>query len=45
MAEMLYETEALAQNTRRALINAGIAVSLIAYDPARRLYVFDVLSE
>lgn len=36
-----YRTEADAHRVRRAMIQQGKRVSLIAYDPSRGVYVFD----
>lgn len=43
MSECSYPTEEAARRARRTLISQGAAVSLIAFDPARNLYVFDAL--
>jgi hypothetical protein len=39
--ERLYVDEQAAHAARRQLINKGMRVSLIAYDPSRDRYVFD----
>jgi hypothetical protein len=39
--EHTYRTEADAHAARRELINQGLSVSLIAFDPARNVYAFD----
>lgn len=41
--EQRYYSEAAAHRNRRTCIEAGHAVSLIAYDPEREAYVFDLL--
>ena len=41
MKEHTYSTEVAAKAARRRMISEGWMVSLIAYDPARDLYVFD----
>lgn len=41
--EQRYYSEAAAKRNRRAVIDAGRAVSLIAYDASREVYVFDVI--
>lgn len=38
------DTERAAHTARRAAINAGASVSLIAYDPSRDVYAWDVIS-
>ncbi len=40
--EMTFKTEDEARITRRDLIETGHRVSLMALDPARDLYVFDL---
>ena len=45
MTEQTYTNEATARTERRTLINRGKAVSLIAFDPERNVYVFDVEDE
>lgn len=42
--ERTYETEEEASAALRRLIRRGWTVSLLAYDPQRNLYVFDVLA-
>ena len=42
MPEIITITEAKAHDVRRRFINQGMAVSLVAYDPARDVYAFDV---
>jgi hypothetical protein len=42
MTEHTYASESAAHDARRQYIDAGRAVSLVAYDPARDAYVFDV---
>jgi hypothetical protein len=41
--EKTFKNETAAHTARRSLIGKGVAVSLIAYDPSRDLFVFDVL--
>ena len=41
IAEYGYADEAFARQCRRGLIERGVAVSLIAFDPSRGLYTFD----
>lgn len=43
MIEMRFKSEDAARIERRRLINLGAAVSLLAFDSNRELYVFDVL--
>lgn len=45
ITENTFRTEQFAKDTRRELINLGINVSLIAYDPSREVYVFDIISD
>ena len=40
--EQTYTDESKAHRVRRGYINLGYNVSLIAYDPSRDAYVFDV---
>lgn len=40
--EQTFTTEHAARSARRDLINAGHTVSLLALDPTRDLYVFDL---
>jgi len=40
--EFKHSTEQAAHAVRRSLINKGKRVSLVAFDPSRNLYVFDV---
>ena len=40
--EMTFTTEDQARTTRREYIDKGFRVSLLALDPARDLYVFDL---
>jgi len=40
--EHIYPTEGMAKIERRKLISEGWSVSLIAFDPERNMYVFDV---
>lgn len=42
ITERTFSTEAGARSARRALINRGMPVSLIAFDPTRNLFAFDV---
>jgi hypothetical protein len=42
MQEWQYEREDDARESRRELIRLGKEVSLIAYDPSRDVYTFDV---
>ena len=42
IVEKTYRHEEEARDARRTLINSGQEVSLIAYDPARDLYAFDL---
>lgn len=42
--EKTFRTEDDARTVRRTLIDQGRQVSLIALDPARDMYVFDVYS-
>lgn len=41
--EKAFKSELAAKSARRELINEGRAVSLIALDPGRDLYVFDLI--
>lgn len=41
--EQRYYSEAAAHRNRRVCIDAGLSVSLIAYDSNREVYVFDIL--
>lgn len=41
--EYSYDREAAARDARRGFISRGYVVSLIAFDPSRGLYAFDVL--
>ena len=41
--EYTHHTEAAARDARRAFINSGRSVSLLAYDSNREVYVFDVI--
>lgn len=41
--EMTHRNEAGAHALRRQFVNNGGIVSLIAFDPDRNLYVFDIL--
>lgn len=43
MNEQTFTSETQARVARRTHINKGRSVSLIAYDPSRELYVFDIL--
>lgn len=40
--EMSFTDEQEARDTRRWHINGGRGVSLLSFDPARNLYVFDI---
>lgn len=40
--EQTFTTEHAARSARRDLINTGHRVSLLALDPSRNLYVFDL---
>lgn len=42
MNEYTYATERQAHDERRKHINTGRSVSLVAFDPGRNAYVFDV---
>lgn len=44
MSEQTYRRETDAHEARRELIARGVPVSLIAYDPTRALYVYDIES-
>ena len=44
MREYTYRNEAEAHTARRAFINRGHLVSLIAFDTSRDVYTFDVYS-
>ncbi len=43
-SEKTFQNEAEAHRVRRQYINSGRMVSLIAYDPSRNVYVFDLYS-
>lgn len=45
MAEYTSKIEDKLRGYRRALIDQGKQVSLIAYDPARELYVFNTIED
>lgn len=42
MSEYTFTSERQAHDARRKYINAGRPVSLIAFDPSRNVYTFDV---
>lgn len=42
--EITWKNEEFAHRHRRELIDSGHSVSLIAFDPSRNLYVFDLLN-
>jgi hypothetical protein len=42
VTEFTHSTEQAAHAVRRSLIDQGRKVSLVAFDPSRNLYVFDL---
>lgn len=45
MTEFKFNSEVVALDVRRRLIDKGREVSLLAFDPARGKYVFDLYPE
>jgi len=43
--EMTFITQTAAKSARRECIDAGRSVSLLAFDPTRDVYAFDVIEE